>query len=594
MFHSGIARIAIIITAPVRDSTDWMATNLATKTVTRPHHGTSSNPLWNHGLSRESQAGIGLKVDWTNDFIHAAKAGASTNSTDSLNGHKVGTNAGIGCPEPLGIVTHEDIIDCMMQKKSSDEKTFFGHDKGNLGSMASSIKNYRNPEDVGAKNSTLRKRTKSAQHFGMDGHQDDGYSRSEYTNNSLGGFHGADESEIAQTKADLSHPEALLSYHADASSHNGGTSCLVRSLGHHAGSIESLGVSIGGQTETSESHKKVIECHTPTRQSHNGRGEGQMGNIGGLLVDRGSPKVRAANASAAIEESPRKARLASLHLETGKALSPERKPGSPKRRSLPTRFDGSGARISPTSSEETAATGTDNGASKSAEGSGRENRADLELGPQHFQQHGLAYIEHQKKSQTLLPGQKMNILSSPEKAQQIQDEKDALARFKAKARTLANLKPKAKPKGKNVIRPKESTNILGEAEQEILKKTSTKRPSPMTDRSSESSMPELSQKTKSGKPAPIFLPPTPQTKHVEVSSSRSRRSSESSMPKSAQKTKSGKPTEIILPPTPQTKGIEVESKPAKKAPGSAVSRPRNLTNSGLVAPNGEVRPRDSR
>ena len=594
MFQSGIARIAIIIKAPVRDSTDWMPTNLATKTVTRPHHGTSSNPLWNHGLSRESQAEIGLKVDWMNDFIHAAKTGAFANTSGSANGHTMSANAGIGCPEPLGIVTHEDIMNFIMQKESSDEKTFFDqNEKLQVHSIRPHPENEDTAENVVTANSTLRKRTKSAQHFGMDGHQDDGYSRSEYTNNSLGGFHGADESEIVQTKGIQNHDEAIASHHPDTPCHHGGTSCLVGPLGHHAGSIESLDVSTGGQTETSESHKQVIGCHTPARQSHNGSGQGQMGTIGGLPGPRESPKVHPGNASAAIEESPRNTRLASMHLGTGKALSPEKKPGSPKRRSPPTRFDGSGSRISPTISEDTATTGTDNSVNRSALGSGRESCSGLVLEPQHFQQHGTAFIKHQRRSRTLLPGQQMNILSSAEKAKQIQDEKDALVRFAPKASTLADAKPRAKPKGKGVIRPKESMNILGETEQNSLKSTATRKPSPTTSQSGESSMPELSQETRSGQPTPIFFSPTPR-KRVEVGSNRSRGSSASSMPELAQKTKSGKPAPIFLPPTPQTKHIETESKAAKNGSGIPASRARNLTNSGLVAPKGEVRPRESR
>lgn len=590
MFQSGIARIAIIIKAPVRDSTDWMPTNLATKTVTRPYHGTSSNPLWNHALSRESQAEIGLKVDWMNDFIHAAKTGAFANTSDSANGNTMSVNAGIGCPEPLGIVTHEDIMNFIMQKESSDEKIFFDQNgKLQFHSIRPHADAQGTAENVVTANSTLRKRTKSAQHFGMDGNQDDGYSRSEYTNNSLGGFHGEDESEVVQTKRIQNHHEAIASHHPDAPSHYGGSSCLVRPLGHQAGSIESLNVSTGDQTETSESHKEVIGCHIPARQSHNSSGEGQMGTIGGLSSPRGSPKVRASNASAAIEESPRKGRLASMHLGTGKVLSPERNPGSPKRR----RFDGSGARISPTTSEDTATTSTDNSPNRGALGSGRESLSGLVWGPQHFQQHGTAFIKHQGRSRTLLPGQQMNILSSAEKAKQIQDEKDALARFAPKASTLADAKPRAKPQGKGVIRPKDPMNILGETEQNSLKNTATRQPSPTTSQSGESSMPELTQKTRSGQPTPIFLPPTPQ-KRVEVGSNRSRRSSGSSMPELAQKTKTGKPAPIFLPPTPQTKNIEAESEAAKNGSDIPASRARNLTNSGLVAPKGEVRPRESR
>lgn len=545
-------------------------------------------------MSRESRAEIGLKVDWTNDFIHAAKAGTCTNTTDFLEGHKIGANAGIGCPEPLGIVTYQDIIDCMMQRKSSDEKVFFDLEgKVQLQSIEPHLTTQGTAKNVATGNSTLRKRTKSAQHFGMDGHQDDGYSRSEYTNNSLGGFHGTDESEIVQTEVIQNHHEAIASHHSDAPSHHEDNSCLVRPLGHHAGSIESPVVFTGGQTEASESPNEIIGCHTRAHQSPNGSGEGQIGTIGGLPDPRGSPNFRAGNASAAIEESPRKARLASMHLGTDKALSPEMKPGSPKRRSPPIRFDGSGARISPTFSEETTTTSTDNSANRSVERSGRESRSGLVLRAQHFQQHGMAFIEHQRRSRTLLPGQQMNILSSAEKAKQIQDEKDALAKFAPKASTLADAKPRAKPKGKGVIRPKESMNILGETEQNSLKNTETGKPSPTSSQSGESSAPELTQKTKSGQPTPSFLPPTIE-KRVEVGSNRSRGSSGSSMPELAQKTKSGKQAPIFLPPTPQTKHIEAEPKAARNESGMPASRARNLTNSGLVAPKGEVRPRESR
>lgn len=187
----------------------------------------------------------------------------------------------------------------------------------------------------------------------------------------------------------------------------------------------------------------------------------------------------------------------------------------------------------------------------------------------------------------------MNILSSAEKAKQIQDEKDALTRFAPKASTLADAKPRAKPKGKGVIRPMELMSILGETEQNSLKNTAARKSSPTTSQSGESSMPELTQKTRSGQPTPIFLPPTPQ-KRVEVGSRRAREPSDSSMLEMNQETKNDKPAPIFLPPTSQTKHIEAELEAEKNGSGIPISRARNFTNSGLVAPKGEVRPRESR
>lgn len=56
-------------------------------------------------------------LDWTADFLAAAQNKAKIQTKHNA--------LGIRSPEPLGIVTFEDIIDTVLQKTSHDEKDFF-------------------------------------------------------------------------------------------------------------------------------------------------------------------------------------------------------------------------------------------------------------------------------------------------------------------------------------------------------------------------------------------------------------------------------------------------------------------------------------
>jgi len=59
--------------------------------------------------------------NWTKDFLDDALAGIGNLKHGR---HHV---VGIRCPEPLGIVTYEDIVDAILQQKNRDEKDFYYH-----------------------------------------------------------------------------------------------------------------------------------------------------------------------------------------------------------------------------------------------------------------------------------------------------------------------------------------------------------------------------------------------------------------------------------------------------------------------------------
>lgn len=61
-------------------------------------------------------------VDWTTDFLEAARSGKITKSP--LRGPV--RVVGIRCPMPIGIITYETILDSLFQKTCKDEKDFFG------------------------------------------------------------------------------------------------------------------------------------------------------------------------------------------------------------------------------------------------------------------------------------------------------------------------------------------------------------------------------------------------------------------------------------------------------------------------------------
>lgn len=170
------------------------------------------------------------KFDWTVDFLEAAQLIAD----DSLlRRHRI---HGIRCPKPVGIVTFEDIIDTILQKTSRDENDFFDRSTstpptkskkagdspprpvigGIVPNSTISIKHPKGPisfEKCSYPNK-LRKR-KPSEHenpANLDGADDRRYDsgssgsmrvqksrkdfiESSYTQNSLGGFHGAQNSD---------------------------------------------------------------------------------------------------------------------------------------------------------------------------------------------------------------------------------------------------------------------------------------------------------------------------------------------------------------------------------------------------------------
>lgn len=191
----------------------------------------------NQDVIAVAKEALGERINWTSDFLGAAQ-------TDTKEAKVLPINLGIRCPEPLGIVTFEDILDTLLQKTSRDEKDFFDPKafdppttKTNEGDMNSATstravfrarmaipvdadKMHAGLHDLGRNPGTLRRRNFSRHSGGMDGPSDsrafsmDGNDErniaalkvalvsdhSSYTSNSDGGFHDPDSS----TDTDLS------------------------------------------------------------------------------------------------------------------------------------------------------------------------------------------------------------------------------------------------------------------------------------------------------------------------------------------------------------------------------------------------------
>lgn len=170
------------------------------------------------------------KFDWTVDFLQAAHLSAD----DSLlRRHRI---HGIRCPKPVGIVTFEDIIDTILQKTSRDENDFFDRPASTPPTKGKKAGDYSPRPVIGGitPNSTIPiKRTKGPISFESSGHPNklrkrkpsehenpanlDGadergpessssdtisapvsrkdFVESSYTQNSSGGFHGANNSD---------------------------------------------------------------------------------------------------------------------------------------------------------------------------------------------------------------------------------------------------------------------------------------------------------------------------------------------------------------------------------------------------------------
>jgi len=227
--------MAIVIQAPTKGWADNQDV-IAVAKETLPRLNTPSVPQWSAsrgltvGASTDMRA-LGERIDWTSDFLEAAR-------TDTKEAQALPINVGIRCPEPLGIVTFEDILDTLLQKTSRDEKDFFDRkafdppttktNEGDINSATSTRAVFRarmatpvdidkaHPgfHDLGKNPNTLRRRNFSRHSGGMDGPSDnrafgmDGNDErnisalkvvpvsdhSSYTSNSHGGFHGPDSS----------------------------------------------------------------------------------------------------------------------------------------------------------------------------------------------------------------------------------------------------------------------------------------------------------------------------------------------------------------------------------------------------------------
>ncbi len=165
------------------------------------------------------------KQHWTMDYLRAAQAAAADQDQSRQN------CMGIRCPQPLGIVTFEDIIDTILQKTSRDERDFFDRDTSSPPTKFKKVGDYsphvsasgkklpRSPKgahvtfDKSGNPNTLRKRNISNKNrgpAGLDGADDRSIdenipcsiripkrrksAESSYTNNSDGGFHGSNQS----------------------------------------------------------------------------------------------------------------------------------------------------------------------------------------------------------------------------------------------------------------------------------------------------------------------------------------------------------------------------------------------------------------
>lgn len=134
----------------------------------------------------------GQRMDWTAEFLSTARANVAENGRQQ-------NIYGIRAPRPVGIITFEDVIDTILQKASRDEKDFFGRrTRSPLESLPSiHVPKARKSLKTPPGHSTLRFRTLSkpreATVNNLDGARDRKPSSS-YTDDSDGGFHGANDS----------------------------------------------------------------------------------------------------------------------------------------------------------------------------------------------------------------------------------------------------------------------------------------------------------------------------------------------------------------------------------------------------------------
>jgi hypothetical protein len=176
-----------------------------------------------HAPGSLERRAINERIDWTADLLTAPQ-----NIPRLRRG--MGTVAGIRCPQPLGIVTFEDILDNLLQKTSRDEKGFYDQKPIDMstearkegdaifaGSRSDFVSTNVVPSYVRELNSAFRRSRKNQDNiqkprvstnilsmngavdhiYGLDGNDDrsidlcdDPFTdHSSYTENSRGGFH---------------------------------------------------------------------------------------------------------------------------------------------------------------------------------------------------------------------------------------------------------------------------------------------------------------------------------------------------------------------------------------------------------------------
>ncbi|KAE9372393.1 hypothetical protein N431DRAFT_408613 [Stipitochalara longipes BDJ] len=224
MFQLGMARMAVVV--PAEPKQPRLVLNDEWDGQTTRWTGTQRTNNHIKAKLKASKA----KFDWTVDFLEAAQLSAD----DSLlRRHRI---HGIRCPKPVGIVTFEDIIDTILQKTSRDENDFFDRPTSTPPTKSKKAGDYTPKPVIGgiAPNSTispkhskgpisfqnsahpnkLRKRKPSGHEnpANLDGanersHDSDSsgsitaqksrkdFVESSYTQNSQGGFHGAQNSD---------------------------------------------------------------------------------------------------------------------------------------------------------------------------------------------------------------------------------------------------------------------------------------------------------------------------------------------------------------------------------------------------------------
>jgi hypothetical protein len=109
-----------VVPAPSKDRIVPLGVSQKNKDALPRHEA----PLWSaaNGLNNRhavEMLALDAHVDWTTDFLDAAQHNVE------LPTHRRHSIIGVACPESLGIVTYEDIIEVLLQKSSRDEKDYF-------------------------------------------------------------------------------------------------------------------------------------------------------------------------------------------------------------------------------------------------------------------------------------------------------------------------------------------------------------------------------------------------------------------------------------------------------------------------------------